>query len=88
MTNPQIKNLEKVATILAGVPERFVFTRGGTIILYIDEIVRDELRPTKDIDCVLKNTASHIVEIFSRTEYYRLATALREVGLSEFFYWR
>ena len=75
MTNPQIKNLEKVATILARVPQRFVFTGGGTIVLYVDEIIRDELRPTKDVDCV--------VEIFSRTEYYRLATALREVGLSE-----
>lgn len=75
MTNPQINNLEKVATILASVPERFVFTGGGTIVLYVDEIIRDELRPTKDVDCV--------VEIFSRTEYYQLATALREVGLSE-----
>lgn len=75
MTNPQIKNLEKVATILANVPERFIFTGGGTIILYVDEIIRDELRPTKDVDCV--------VEIFSRTEYYRLATALRKVGLLE-----
>jgi hypothetical protein len=75
MTNPQIENLEKVATILARVPERFVFTGGGTIVLYVDEIIRDELRPTKDVDCV--------VEIFSRTEYYRLATMLREVGLSE-----
>lgn len=75
MTNPQIENLEQVATILARVPERFVFTGGGTIVLYVDEIIRDELRPTKDVDCV--------VEIFSRTEYYRLATMLREVGLSE-----
>ena len=75
MTNPQIENLEKVATILAGVRERFVFTGGGTIVLYVDEIIRDELRPTKDVDCV--------VEIFSRTEYYQLATALRAVGLSE-----
>ena len=75
MTNPQIENLEKVATILAGIPERFVFTGGGTIVLYVDEIIRDELRPTKDVDCV--------VEIFSRTEYYQLATMLREVGLSE-----
>ncbi|WP_019505556.1 nucleotidyl transferase AbiEii/AbiGii toxin family protein [Pleurocapsa sp. PCC 7319] len=75
MTNPQIENLEKVARILARVPERFVFTGGGTIVLYVDEIIRDELRPTKDVDCV--------VEIFSRTEYYQLTTALREVGLSE-----
>ncbi|MEL6786469.1 MAG: nucleotidyl transferase AbiEii/AbiGii toxin family protein [Cyanobacteria bacterium J06607_15] len=75
MTNPQIDNLEKVASVLARVPEKFIFTGGGTIVLYVDEIIRDELRPTKDVDCV--------VEIYSRTEYYRLATLLREVGLSE-----
>ena len=75
MTNPQIENLERVAEILARVPERFVFTGGATIVLYVDEIVREELRSTKDVDCV--------VEIFSRPEYYQLATKLREVGLTE-----
>ncbi|WP_036489145.1 nucleotidyl transferase AbiEii/AbiGii toxin family protein [Myxosarcina sp. GI1] len=75
MTNRQIENLERVAAILAKVPERFVFTGGGTLVLYVDEIIRNELRPTKDVDCV--------VEIFSRSEYYRLATMLREAGLSE-----
>ncbi len=75
MTNPQIESLEKVAEILARVPERFVFTGGATIVLYVDEIIRDELRSTKDVDCV--------VEIFSRAEYYQLSEKLREVGLEE-----
>ncbi|WP_302184655.1 hypothetical protein [Planktothrix pseudagardhii] len=30
MTHPQIRNLERVATVLASVPERFVFTGGAT----------------------------------------------------------
>ncbi|WP_158412770.1 hypothetical protein [Geminocystis herdmanii] len=41
----------------------------------MDEILRDELRPTLDVDCV--------VEVFSRGEYYALAQRLREVGLEE-----
>ncbi|MGL6136001.1 MAG: hypothetical protein ACRC2M_01805 [Planktothrix sp.] len=72
---PQIRNLERVATILASVPERFVFTGGATICLYVDEILQDELRPTLDVDCV--------VEIFSRSEYYTLAERLRGIGLEE-----
>ncbi|MCB8788916.1 nucleotidyl transferase AbiEii/AbiGii toxin family protein [Planktothrix agardhii] len=75
MTHPQIRNLERVATVLAAVPERFVFTGGATICLYVDEILQDELRPTLDVDCV--------VEIFSRSEYYTLMERLREVGLEE-----
>ncbi len=75
MTHPQIRNLERVAKVFAAVPERFVFTGGATICLYLDEILQDELRPTLDVDCV--------VEIFSRSEYYTLAERLREVGLEE-----
>ncbi len=36
MSNPQIKNLEKVAAILSHIPEQFVFTGGATIALYLD----------------------------------------------------
>ena len=75
MVHPQIRNLERVAAVLAGVPERFVFTGGATICLYVDEVLQDELRPTLDVDCV--------VEIFSRAEYYTLAERLRDLGLEE-----
>lgn len=75
MIHPQIRNLERVAAVLAGVPERFVFTGGATICLYVDEVLQDELRPTLDVDCV--------VEIFSRAEYYTLAERLRGLGLEE-----
>ena len=75
MSNPQIDSLERVAALLADIPTRFVFTGGATIVLYVDEILQDDLRPTLDVDCV--------VEVFSRAEYYALAQRLREVGLEE-----
>ncbi len=75
MNNPQIDNLERVAAVLASLPDRFVFTGGATISLYVDEILWDEIRPTKDVDCV--------VEIYSRVEYYSLSERLRLIGLQE-----
>lgn len=75
MNNPLMANLAKVARILAPIPEQFVFTGGATIILYLDEILWDEVRPTLDVDCV--------VEVTSRSDYYRLAEQLRGVGLEE-----
>lgn len=75
MSNPQIENLEKVAAILDCLPDQFVFTGGATISLYVDEILWDDLRPTKDVDCV--------AEIYSRIEYYDLAERLRSIGLQE-----
>ena len=75
MSHPQIESLERVAALFVDIPTRFVFTGGATIVLYVDEILQDELRPTLDVDCV--------VEIFSRGEYYALAQKLREKGLEE-----
>lgn len=54
MIHPQIRNLERVAAVLAGVPERFVFTGGATICLYVDEVLQDELRPTLDNEYAVK----------------------------------
>jgi hypothetical protein len=68
MSNPQIENLERVATLLAPLPDQFVFTGGATIVLYVDKMLWDDLRPTKDVDCV--------VEIASQVEYYALAERL------------
>lgn len=75
MSNPQIENLEKVAAILEYLPDQFVFTGGATIALYVDEILWDDFRPTKDVDCV--------VEISSWVDYYALSERLRSVGLQE-----
>jgi hypothetical protein len=75
MSNPQIENLEKVAAILECVPDQFVFMSGATITLYVDKILWDDLRPSKDVD--------RVVEIYSRIEYYDLAKRLRDNGLQE-----
>jgi hypothetical protein len=75
MTNQQIKMLEQVADLLEPIPETFVFTGGATIALYVDEVVRADLRPTDDVDCV--------VEITSKSKYYQLAQKLRDLGLEE-----
>ncbi|WP_206043921.1 hypothetical protein [Geitlerinema sp. P-1104] len=75
MDNPLMANLAQVARVLAPIPERFVFTGGATIVLYLEEILWDEVRATLDVDCV--------VEITTRADYYRLAEQLRSVGLEE-----
>ena len=73
--NQQIYMLQKVAAVLAAVPQTVVFTGGATISLYLDEVSAPDIRPTLDVDCV--------VEITSRTEYYRLSELLRDLGLEE-----
>ncbi|MCC5898224.1 MAG: hypothetical protein JJU32_09955 [Phormidium sp. BM_Day4_Bin.17] len=62
MNNPLMANLARVARVLAPIPERFVFTGGATIVLYLEEILWDEVRPTLDVDCV--------VEIGSLRDYH------------------
>ena len=73
--NQQIYMLERVATVLASVPQTVVFTGGATISLYLDDVSAPDIRPTDDVDCV--------VEITSRSEYYRLSELLRSLGLEE-----
>lgn len=75
MSNLTIYNLEKAAAILSTIPEQFIFTGGATIVLYANQDILHKLRPTKDVDCV--------VEIVTRTEYYKLAKKLKAKGLSE-----
>lgn len=71
----QIYMLQKVAAVLAAVPQTVVFTGGATIALYLDDASASDIRPTLDVDCV--------VEITSRAEYYRLSDLLRSLGLQE-----
>jgi Nucleotidyl transferase AbiEii toxin, Type IV TA system len=75
MIHPHVLMLEKAASILAPLDQRFVFTGGSTITLYLDELSAEEVRPTIDVDCV--------VEISSKSGYYRLSETLRQLGLQE-----
>ena len=74
-SSTQYENLEKVAEVLAKVSSKFVFTGGATIILYVDSLIQDQLRITKDVDCV--------IDIANRAEYYQLSERLRAIGLEE-----
>lgn len=51
--NEQIYMLQKVAAVLAAVPQTVVFTGGATISLYLDDVSAPDIRPTDDVDCVL-----------------------------------
>ncbi len=53
LSRTQYESLETVAEVLAKVSSKFVFTGGATIILYVDSLIQDELRITKDVDCVI-----------------------------------
>jgi hypothetical protein len=52
-----------------------VYTGGATIGLYLDPVAADDVRPTRDVDCV--------VDVNSRLEYYGLSAELRGLGLRE-----
>jgi hypothetical protein len=73
--NQQILMLETVAQVLSKVPTTIVFTGGATIFLYLDEVAASDIRPTVDVDCVVKIT--------SRNEYYKFSELLRTLGLQE-----
>lgn len=75
MNHPIIQKLEQAEALLAQVPKDFVFTGGATIVLYAQQDVRGEIRPTEDVDCA--------VEVHTRSQYYQLANYLRELGLTE-----
>jgi hypothetical protein len=73
--NEQIVMLEKVASVLTGLNRLVVYTGGATIALYLDSVAAADVRPTRDVDCV--------VEVNSRMEYYDLSSQLRGLGLRE-----
>jgi hypothetical protein len=73
--NDQIVMLERVADKLAPFDHIFVYTGGITIGLHLDPVSADDVRPTKDVDCV--------VEVNSLLGYYALGDQLRQLGLRE-----
>lgn len=46
--NQDLDPIERVAAILAQVPEKIVFTGGATISLYLDKASAADIRPTFD----------------------------------------
>lgn len=69
--NQQIEMLERAGKLLSALDEHLVFVGGATISLYLDDASVEDVRTTKDVDCV--------VEITSRAEYYKLSDKLRKI---------
>ncbi|MFV0605472.1 MAG: nucleotidyl transferase AbiEii/AbiGii toxin family protein [Niabella sp.] len=62
----------KVAKGLSHLKDEVVFVGGAVAELYADDPAASEIRPTKDVDCV--------VEISTRNDYYLLEETLRKLG--------
>lgn len=66
--------LELAATALEKLPDELVFVGGATVELWATDDAAPEFRPTEDVDV--------IVEIATRTAYYRFEDRLRRVGFA------
>ncbi|MBC77254.1 MAG: hypothetical protein CME64_14685 [Halobacteriovoraceae bacterium] len=66
------KLLKLAAELLGNLKEDLVFVGGSTTCLYVDPVIGDELRPTEDVDCV--------VRAYSIKEYYKVEKRLRKLG--------
>ncbi|OQW53714.1 MAG: hypothetical protein A4S09_06600 [Proteobacteria bacterium SG_bin7] len=75
MHDPNIEVLRTVLHKLEDLADDLVFIGGSVIGLYIKDKNVTDIRPTKDIDCVVKVT--------SRTQYESLSKKLRAKGFNE-----
>lgn len=65
--------VEEVAAALKEIKDQVVFVGGSVISLYVDEILDDEIRPTKDIDITVK--------LLNYGHWEKLQTRLAELGI-------
>lgn len=72
MNLENIRMLELAAELLRHLIDEVVFVGGATVELWITDEAAPEFRPTDDIDVV--------VEITTRTEYYRFEERIRGIG--------
>lgn len=75
MKQRNIQMLCVVARGLGSLKKDVVFLGGATVGLHIDDPAAPEVRPTKDVDCV--------VELASRLHYYKLEDNLRKLGFKQ-----
>lgn len=71
--NPAELILAEVAEELAWLAPAPVFIGGSTIGLFLDALGRDQLRPTKDVDCI-------VPAVLTRTDWFQLESELRRRG--------
>ena len=72
MPNTNVEMLQIVANGLGELKNEVVFVGGTVAELYADDPAASDIRPTKDIDCV--------IELKSRMEHARLEENLRTKG--------
>ena len=70
-----IEAIAEVARRLGALRERVVFLGGAATGLLITDVAAPEMRVTDDVDV--------IVEVASRTGYYRVVEELRRLGFSQ-----
>ncbi len=78
MNNARTANIEMIKTVarkIAPMIEKVAFLGGATTGLLITDPAAVEIRPTLDVDI--------IVEILSRTEYYKLEDTLKSLGFKQ-----
>jgi hypothetical protein len=71
MSAAPIEILESAAAVLGPLVDDVVFVGGATIALWTTDQAASNFRPTDDVDV--------IVEVASRSEYYRFEDRLREL---------
>lgn len=72
MISANVEMLELAAAALADLPDEVVFVGSATVELWATDEAAPEFRPTEDVDV--------IVEIATRSAYYRFEDRLREAG--------
>ncbi|HVV90446.1 MAG TPA: nucleotidyl transferase AbiEii/AbiGii toxin family protein [Solirubrobacterales bacterium] len=72
MISANVEMLELAAAALADLPDEVAFVGGATVELWATDEAAPEFRPTEDVDV--------IVEIATRSAYYRFEDRLRETG--------
>lgn len=70
-----LRMLEFVARKLGPLNHEVVFLGGCSTVLFISDSLLLDVRPTKDVDC--------IVDIVSRSEYYKFAKKLEKQGFKQ-----
>ena len=54
MSNVNIEMIQNVAHALSQIDEEFVFVGGASVSLYLDLDIADDVRPTEDVDVIIK----------------------------------
>lgn len=70
-----LKMLEFIARKLGPLNDEVIYLGGCTTALFISDSLSSDVRPTKDVDC--------IVDLVSRSEYYQFAKKLEKRGFKQ-----